>query len=406
VINLLLVGADPILLEEVEAALEAQDEPRPVIHHVAEGRQGIEAARNRPPELALVEMGTDLEALKTFAREMSLLVPETTVVAVFRPDILGAEVSESQILIEAIRAGVKDFLRRPVSSAELDELLERAVRHQATAAGPVGKVIAVLSNKGGVGKSTVAVNAACGLAQRLPERVLLVDASLQMGVCASTLDLRPATSLVDAVREQHRLDETLIRQLATPHPCGLHVLAAPPDALEAAEVDEDVMSHVLTLARRAYDFVLVDSSPLLDRVMVALLDLSDRAYLVFENVVPTLLGAVKLLEVLHGLGFPPERQRIVINRYAKLRGNLKPHEVAERLGRDVDYVLPYEKGVVVAANTGEPYVLKAGLFSAYGRQIRRLIGDIAAMQQGGSPSRNGRPRQALVEAEPANEETV
>ena len=56
-INLLIVGPDPILLEEVEAALEAQDEPRPVVHHVAEVRQGIEAARNRPPQLALVEMG-------------------------------------------------------------------------------------------------------------------------------------------------------------------------------------------------------------------------------------------------------------------------------------------------------------------------------------------------------------
>jgi len=406
VINLLIVGPDPILLEEVEAALEAQDEPRPVVHHVVEARQGIEAARNRPPQLALVEMGTDLAALKTFAQEISVLVPETTVVAVFRPDMLGAEVSESQIFIEAIRAGVKDFLRRPVSSAELDELLERAVRRQVTTAGPVGKIVAVLSNKGGVGKSTVAINAACGLARGFPDRTLLVDASLQMGVCASTLDLRPTASLVDAVRQHHRLDETLIRQLATPHPCGLHLLAAPGDAVEAAEVDEEMMSHVLTLARRAYDFVLVDTFPMLDRVMVAVLDLSDRAYLVFENVVPTLLGAVKMLEVLGGLGFPPEQQRIIINRYTKLPGNLKPHEVAERLGRDLDYVLPYEKGVVVAANTGEPYVLKAGPFSAYGRQMRRLIDDIAAMKPGGSVSRNGRPSRGLIKAEPTDEETA
>ena len=72
----------------------------------------------------------------------------------------------------------------------------------------------------------------------LPEKVLLIDASLQMGVCASMLDLKPATTMTDAYHERDRLDETLLRQLATPHDCGLHLLAAPADAVEAAYIDE------------------------------------------------------------------------------------------------------------------------------------------------------------------------
>ena len=130
---------------------------------------------------------------------------------------------------------------------------------------------------------------------RHPERVLLVDASLQMGVCASLLDLTPTTSLSDVVREKDRLDETLIRQLAMPHSSGLHLLAAPADAVEAADIDDEVISRILTLARHTYDFVMVDTFPMLDRAIVAVLDLSDRAYVVLENVVPTVLGAVKLV---------------------------------------------------------------------------------------------------------------
>ena len=95
-----------------------------------------------------------------------------------------------------------------------------------------------------MGKSTTAVNAAVGLAVRHPERVLLIDASLQMGVCASLLDLTPATSLTDVVREKDRLDETLIRQLAVPHKSGLHLLAAPADAVEAGDIDDEVMSRI------------------------------------------------------------------------------------------------------------------------------------------------------------------
>ena len=181
------------------------------------------------------------------------------------------------------------------------------------------------------------------------------------------------------VREKDRLDETLIRQMAMPHSSGLHLLAAPADAMEGADIDDEVMSRILTLARHTYDFVLVDTFPMLDRAMLAVLDLSDRAYVVLENVVPTLLGAVKLVEVLRGLGLSAERQRIVLNRYTTLPGSVNPSAVANRLGHAVDHVIPFDKRIVIAANTGEPYVLRASRLFGCGRQLRRLVDDIEAM---------------------------
>jgi pilus assembly protein CpaE len=378
-INILLVSPDPRFRIELEAAIASLDELHPVIHHAGDMRQAIEAARSRRPQIALVEMGSDVGPLQAFAEEAAYVAPETTVAGVFRPDGFEPDVPESTILIQAIRGGVKDFLRRPVSSNELAELLRRVQRSPVRDAGRLGRIVSFVSNKGGVGKSTLAVNAACGLAVRHPQRVLLVDASLQMGVCASLLDLTPATSLGDVVREADRLDETLIRQLAVPHSSGLHLLAAPVDAVEAADIDDEVMSRILTLARHTYDFVLVDTYPMLDRAIVAVLDLSDRAYVVLENVVPTLLGAVKLVGVLRGLGLSKERQRIVLNRYTTLPGSVKPADVASRLGHDVDHVVPFDKRIVIAANTGEPYVLRAGRFFGCGRHLRRLVDDIDAM---------------------------
>jgi len=79
----------------------------------------------------------------------------------------------------------------------------------------------------------VSVNVSCALARRHPGRVLLVDASLQLGMAASMLDLTPAATLTDAVRERERLDVTLIRQLATPHECGC-TAGGSRDAVEAA----------------------------------------------------------------------------------------------------------------------------------------------------------------------------
>ncbi len=58
----------------------------------------------------------------------------------------------------------------------------------------LGRVVTFISNKGGVGKSTLAVNAAVGLALRHPGRVLLVDGSIQMGVAAALLNVQPETT--------------------------------------------------------------------------------------------------------------------------------------------------------------------------------------------------------------------
>ena len=96
---------------------------QPILHAVSDLRQAVEAARSRRPHLALVEMTRDLRLLKTFTEELKIGSPETVVAAVFRPDVFGYDVSESAVLIEALRSGVRDFLRRPVSSHDLGQLL-------------------------------------------------------------------------------------------------------------------------------------------------------------------------------------------------------------------------------------------------------------------------------------------
>ncbi len=239
-----------------------------------------------------------------------------------------------------------------------------------------GKIVSFISNKGGVGKSTLAVNTAIGLAMRFPERVLLIDTSLQMGVCAAMLDVEPALTLTDAARERDRLDEMLIRQLATVHSSGLHLLAAPSDAMEGAEINDDLISRVLTLSRRAYDYVIVDTFPLFDSVVMAVVDASDLAYIVLENVVPTLLGVAKLLGLLDAVGFPRERQRVVINRYTSHSGCLRPTDVALRLNRDIDHVVPYNRGLIAAANLGRPLLGQTWRFSRCGQRLAAIVDDV------------------------------
>jgi len=378
-LQILLIGSDPALPAEVQAALSGVPNWRAVLYTATNFHEGLEIAESRNPHLICVQMDRDVRDLRSFAREIGQTLPRTMVVAMYRPDQWSANELESGLVIDLLRSQVQDFLRRPLASTEFRPLLDRLFAPRAAASGSLGKVVSFISNKGGVGKSTLSVSAACSLAKRHPGRVLLIDASLQLGVCSLLLDLVPQATLVDAVRERDRLDETLLRRIAVSHECGLDVLAAPPDAVSASEVDDASLARVISLARRAYSYVIVDTFPMLDSAVISILDLSETAYVVLQGIAGSLAGAVKLLPVLDAINFPRERQRIVVNRnYQRFAGHLGQADMEARLERPVDYLFPYRKGILVAANTGRPYILNTSRWFGFGRVMAGMVYDIEA----------------------------
>lgn len=381
--HVLLITSNETLRSEFRAAQAVLDDESTVLHVANDLRQGLDTARNRQPQLVIMELSRDIAAFVTFVKEIASAAPSTVIAAAFDPRTLAEDASESALMIEALRGGVQDFLRRPLAAADLTQLIDRVAAPRGTLRKIVpGKTVLFLSNKGGVGKSTLATNVACGLAQKYPRKVLLIDASLQQGVCASLLNLQPQSTLMDAIRQQQRLDEVLLRQLVTQHSSGVDLLPAPAHVAEAAEIDDEGITRIVMLARRTYDFVIVDTFPVFDRVVMALLDLGDRAYLVFENVVPTVLGAVRFLELLESLSYSPLQQRIILNRYTVSAGNPPQKDVAERLGRTIDHLIPLDRRVVVAANSGEPFALRASGWTSTGQAIRKLIREVELLGAG------------------------
>lgn len=389
--TILIVGSDEHLREEVAAALKGIKKWQPVLHQAHDVRQGVEVARSRRPELICFQLKGSSQELTEFTDEVNNCSPESVVVATYRSEDFETDASESEALIEGMRHGVADFLRRPLSSGELQQLLDRVFSAAPRSRRPLGKIISFVSNKGGAGKSTTSINTAVALAMKHPNDVLLVDTSLQLGVAALMLDIQPKTTIVDAIRESHRLDETLIRQIAVPSASGLHVLSAPLDAIEASHVDDEGLSRILTLARRAYKYVIVDTYPMLDSVIMAALDLSDLVYVVFHATVPSVVGNVHFLEVLKKVGVSEARQRVVLNySFPKVAGSLKVEDVVDRLGRDVDHVFPFQKKLITALNTGKPYAMSCGRRFGFGRALNGVVEEIE-----GLPSPAGDPRAAV-----------
>ena len=158
-----------------------------------------------------------------------------------------------------------------------------------------------------------------------------------------------------------------------------------------------LMARIITMARQSYDVVIVDTFPMFDRVVIAALDLSDRVYVVLENVVPTLLGGVKLLNVLERIGYPAKRQSVILNRQMSVAGGLSIDNVAERMQRNIDHVLPFDKRVMAAANCGVPIAAATLRFSGFSRALERLADDVCSVS-GDTSSRLEPNDQPPVEA--------
>ncbi|MGQ0736795.1 MAG: AAA family ATPase [Acidobacteriota bacterium] len=405
-LQVLLVGNDRTLEEEFRTALQEVPDRHGVIHFAESYRDAVELARRRQPTFVLVEIDREIDEVTGLLKDLQELVPGVAIAGTFRPDRLEQWHSESATIIELLRAQMRDFIRRPLSTTELRVVLDRLFSRQADASGGArGQVASFMSNKGGVGKSALVVNVACRLAVRHPDEVLLIDTSLQVGSCAFMLDLKPTTSIVDATRERERLDRTLLRHLTLRHSSGLRLLAAPTDALEAAEIDDEAIARIVNMARHSFKYVLVDTFPMLDTVLMTILDLTDVAFIVVQATAPAVAGAARLLPMIDGLGIAESRQRLVLNyNYKRFVGDLRPGDIADRLQRTIDYVVPYEKGVLVSMNTGVPQVLRANRWSRFGRAIDQIVGEISDLasrlprESAAAPAGDGRLKHVVTAA--------
>ncbi|MEM7201553.1 MAG: AAA family ATPase [Planctomycetota bacterium] len=379
-LTVLLAADDPDLTTEWQAA-EAGTELRLLPHVATTARDAVALARQRQPDVVCLAMSNGLAGLDELASELQEAAPMAALLGVLDRRQFDSGDAESAYVVAATRAGVRDFLRRPLSSGELSACLERlsdGERRRASAPSTPGRVVCFVSNKGGVGKTTLAVNVACALGRRAPGRVLLVDAALQLGLCATMLDLETPVTMQDVIEQIDRLDGTLLRELTMAHESGLHLLAAPNTAIDAAAVREDHLSRILGVARTAYDFVVVDTFPILDGIAIAAFDRADEVWQVVAPIVPTVLGAERLLGMLEEIGVERERQRLVVNVAVPAHASrLSARDVATRLDRPVDVVVPFSRAAVSACNSGRPVALTGSRWNGFRRRIGTLADLIA-----------------------------
>jgi pilus assembly protein CpaE len=141
--------------------------------------------------------------------------------------------------------------------------------------------------------------------------------------------------------------------------------------------------------------VIIDTFPILDSVLMTILDVADLDFVVVQGMAPAVAAIARFLPVLEGLGVPQSRQRLVLNtNYKPFLGNLQPVDIADRLQRTLDYVVPYERRVLTSMNTGSPHILHSRRWERFGRSINTIVGELDSWNVGG-----GQVQPQLTEAD-------
>jgi pilus assembly protein CpaE len=298
------------------------------------------------------------------------------------------------LLLGAMRAGVSDFLPKPVTSAALAEAIERVSltmgRTGAKARKP-GQIFAFFSPKGGSGSTTVCTNTAVVLHRLTGKRTLLVDLDLELGEVALLLGVQPRFNFVDMIQNFHRMDAGLLASYIEQHESGVHLLSAPfhPERAEATNGEE--IRQILHFLRNHYDYIVVDTSKSFAPSTLAAFDQADLVFLVTNVDLPSLRNIQRGLPMLKRvLRRGPEQIRLVVNRYDP-NNDISLADVERTLGLSVFGTVRNDyESVIQSLNDGKPLVLNGGK-SKCDKDIRALASSLAGLK-GATPegSRIGR----------------
>ncbi len=309
--------------DAVAGALREADLDPLVVHHPGELEAHLAAGRQ--VAVAILDGESDLDtSLEYYAllHEAGREIPALMVLSARALDRVGAT-----------HAGDRDeYFTRPYSAESIRWRVEAMmIRRMAVddgsgaviQTGPLslddwsrnGVFVAIFNPKGGVGKTTIAVNLAAALTA-MGRKVLLVDADTVTGHIASSLGLEHVRTLVDEVIDARDAGAALpatLNDLLSAHPSGMNVLVLASGPLKTSLLDPDHVAAAIDTGRMTHDVVVVDLHPDYDSLNRAVFARADRILVPVTPDVPALRAAVQLRDVAQELGFG-EKLAMVINR--------------------------------------------------------------------------------------------
>lgn len=264
----------------------------------------------------------------------------------------------------ALRPDMDDYVTRPLRPNELSHRLRSLLARAQLPASrsqevrQTGRVIAFCSNKGGVGKTVLAVNLAVALRQRTGKRVAVVDGDFYYGNVGTYLGVPPARSIMDLIAVIDELDTEIADRVLIRHASGIRVLLSPLRPDQTAEITPEHVHHILEFLSTIYDYLVIDCQTVIDQRLMPALDLATDIMLVVTPEMGCLKNMRILLDQFADVGIDLKKVRVVLNRAAS-NVEIEARDIEQAFKQKIAFSLSSGgRPVVLSINRGVPLVME------------------------------------------------
>ncbi len=348
-----------------------------VVGTTASPEVGFTLAERHQPSVIILNVDMPGNKGPSLAESLSLELPMSSL-------ILATSSDSKRVLHLALQVGAKDVITFPVDDERLFRTVQKVAEGaqkrrqlfsvQKKAAKPQFKTITIFSTKGGVGKTTIALNLAMALRELSRKRVAAVDLDLLSGNLGLMAGVSWKRTIKDLVDEAGNVDKEMLEAYCVEHPTGVRILPAPSQPDFAGFVQAEQIQKVLSLMSEVFNYVVVDAPTYLHDTVLPALEKSQEIIVVTTLDLAAIQNMKQCLDLLGRLSMRP-KVRVVVNRVG-YTGGLKIRDLETEMGMPVQCVLPAdEKLSVDAVNMGNPVYLSARK-SLLAKRLEELAGRV------------------------------
>jgi len=363
--RLLIVEDVPQVAQYIRGLLNAQARVK-LLDVLSDGGRAVATIKELRPDIVLVD------ALLQ-GRVKGPKVVEMIHEAELGVPVIVLTVPQNPVEVDP-RGGIHGVLSMPFSGFDLMTRIASARKDfEEQQAVETNRVMSIFAPKGGVGKTTIALNLAVALGQ-LGQRTVLIDGSLQFGDLRSLLKVpADAPSILDLPTD--RIAESDLSDVLWRDPSGIDILLAPPRIEMAEMLTPRDVDKVLSLLRRVYEAIVIDMSSHLNDINLAFLDASDAIVEIVTYDSTTIHNTVAVADTFRSIGYPASKVRYLVNR-ADSAGGIDPVDLERALGRVPEHRVVSDGMLVVQSNNeGVPFVL-ANPDAAISKDVVRVAGEL------------------------------
>jgi len=331
---------------ESEAVLQGaflEEAPGAVLRgNIIKAVQHLSGARS--PHILVVDISDVALPVTEVHRLADVCEPGVSVIVI-------GERNEVGLYRDLLQAGVAEYIVKPLTPDLIAKALSTAVHgvDAAPISRKLGKLIAFVGARGGVGTSTMAVNLSWYLANRHARRVALLDLDLHNGVCSLLLNLPPSSGLRDALENPMRVDSLFLERTMTPHGERLFVLGSQEPLEEDLQFPAKAIDNLVEVLREQFHYIVVDVPRLSSAVSRRVLEISDTRAIVVDQTLQAVRDAARLSQV-NGIDGRERRDLIVVNRKGEAgRHAVRVDEVAGALEQRLRCIVPFQPALFASA---------------------------------------------------------